>query len=57
MRIDFNTSINSTNTPAKNDQKVTVEDAKGAWDHNTMVFFAVQRTLKMFTLFTNFSSL
>ncbi|MHC4259698.1 MAG: formylglycine-generating enzyme family protein [Planctomycetota bacterium] len=27
MRIDFNTSLNSANTPVKNDQKVTVEDA------------------------------
>jgi len=31
MRIDFNNSINSANTPVKKDQKVTVEDAKGAF--------------------------
>jgi len=40
MRIDFNNSINSANIPIINDQKVTVKDAKDAWDYNIVVLCA-----------------
>ncbi len=57
MRIDFNTSLNSANTPVKNDQKVTVEDAKDAWDYNTVVLEVVRRTLNVYFFCKSLKSL
>jgi len=53
--MDFNTSVNSANTPVKNSQKVTVEDAKGAWDYNIVVLKAEQRTLNPATSLWRFA--
>ena len=55
MRIDFNNSINSANIPIINDQKVTVKDAKDAWDYNIVVSCAdSERMFKTFTTFCKF---